>query len=109
MNEKPEIPVPPPRMQQGKLWTSLAVPPVATFIATCLTGLNWNRNDYGFSFLWVPLLSLALTYGFLFPFDSALRPRYQGRSSVLLGWFYFIGQIVICLAVWFGSCVLFVN
>ena len=109
MNEEPEIPLPLPRIPRAKLWTALAVPPVATFIANCLTGVCWNRNDYGVSFLWVPLLSLALTIIFLFRFNSALRPCYQGRSAVMLGFFYFIGQIVICLAVWFGSCFLFIN
>jgi hypothetical protein len=109
MNDEPEIPVPPPSIARGKLWASLAIPPAATFIANCITGLNWNRNDYGVSFLWVPILSLVLAIVFLFRFNSALRPRYQGRSAVLLGFFYFIGQIVICLAVWFGSCFLFTS
>ena len=109
MNEAPEIPAPPPRIPRGELWTSLAAPPVVTFIANCLTGLGWSRNDYGASFLWVPLLSLALTIGYLLQFNSALRPRYQGRSAILLGFFYFIGQIVICLAVWFGSCFIFMS
>lgn len=109
MNRAPEIPASPPRVPRGKLWASLAIPPAATFIANCLTGLNWSRNDYGASFLWVPLLSLTLTIVFLVRFNSALRPHYQGRSAVLLGFFYFIGQIVICLAVWFGSCFLFMS
>ncbi len=109
MNEAPEVPLPPPRIPRGKLWASLAIPPAATFIANCITGLNWSRNDYGASFLWVPLMSLVLIIGFLLSFSSALRPRFQGRSAVLLGFFYFIGQVVICLAVWFGSCFLFTS
>ena len=109
MNEELEIPVPVPGIARGKLWVSLAAPPAATFIANCITGLNWARNDYGASFLWVPILSLVLIIGFLFSFNSALRPRYQGRSAVLLGFFYLIGQIVVCLAVWFGSCFLFMS
>lgn len=109
MNDEPEIPAPLPRIPRGKLWASLAIPPAATFIANCITGLNWSRNDYGASFLWVPILSLILTIGFLFSFNSALRPRYQGRSAILLGFFYFIGQIVVCLAVWFGSCFIFAS
>jgi hypothetical protein len=109
MNEAPEFPAPPPSIPRGKLWASLMAPPGATFIANCITGLNWSRNDYGVSFLWVPILSLVLTIGYLFSFNSALYPRYQGRSAILLGFFYFIGQIVICLAVWFGSCFLFTS
>ncbi|OYV07026.1 MAG: hypothetical protein CFE26_03145 [Verrucomicrobiales bacterium VVV1] len=109
MNDEPEIPAPLPSIARGKLWVSLAIPPAATFIANCITGLNWSRNDYGASFLWVPILSLVLTIGFLFSFNAALRPRYQGRSAILLGFFYFIGQIVICLAVWFGSCFIFAS
>lgn len=107
MNELPEIPEPGPGPENGKLWVSLFSPPAATLLANCITGLNWSRNDYGVSFLWVPILSLILTIGFLFRFHSTLRPRYQGRSAILLGFFYFIGQIVVCLAVWFGSCLIF--
>jgi hypothetical protein len=107
MNEVPEIPISPPSIPRGNLWRSLVIPPAATFIVNCITGLNWSRNDYGVSFLWVPLMALVLIVGFLFSFNAALRPRYQGRSAVLLGFFYFIGQIVVCLAVWFGSCLLF--
>lgn len=109
MNEEPEILLPPPKISRGKLWASLIAPPGATFLANCITGLNWNRNDYGASFLWVPILSLVLAIGFLFIFNSSVRPRYQGRSAILLGFFYVIGQIVICLAVWFGSCFLFMS
>ena len=109
MNEAPEIPLPPPRIPRGKLWASLVIPPAATFIANWITGLNWNHNDYGQSFLWVPILSLFLTIGFVFSFNASLRPRFQGPSVLLLGFFYFIGQIVICLAVWFGSCFIFAS
>jgi len=105
----PEIPTPLPRIPRAKLWATLVVPPVATFIANCLTGVSGNHGDYGVSFLWVPLFSLAMTGVFLYQFNKVLRPCYQGRSAVMLGFFYFIGQIVVCLAVWFGSCFLFIN
>ncbi len=108
MNDDPEIPKPLPQISRGSLWSALAMPPVATVIANCLIVLCWNRRSdpYGMIFLLVPLLLLPTILCLSFQFSVALKEHYQDRSARLHGFFYFIGQLVICFAVWFGSCMI---
>jgi hypothetical protein len=109
MNEEPEISKSSSGHPQGKLWAGLAAPPTGTLIANWLSGLNRSPSDYGASFMWVPLLSLALIILFLFPFSSALRPVCQSHSRIVLEYSYLICQMMICFAVWLASSLLFVN
>jgi len=38
-------------------------------------------------------------------FISAWWVRYRGTSLVLTGFGFLLGQVILCLALWFGCCV----
>ncbi|MGL5018850.1 MAG: hypothetical protein ACRDBP_12000 [Luteolibacter sp.] len=46
---------------------------------------------------------------FTIRFHEIVSRRYRGRSLVFLTFAYFFGQIIICLSLWLGSCLLFVK
>lgn len=53
---------------------------------------------------WIPaVLFVAIIIG-LALFNSAIADRYRGISKTFLGWAFFLGQIIICLALWTASC-----
>lgn len=105
---KPEdLPVPqaPPEIPRGKLWTSLLVPPLlSTFLTLILAAAS--KKDYGIAAMVVLPVGLIAIIACLFPFLACLRIRYRGRSVTLLGWGFFLGQIILCLSLWFGACLL---
>ena len=107
-DEEPQVPQPLPEIPRGRLWASLLVPPLLTVASTAVL-VQKTVNDYGIGGLGVLPLGLIAVIVCLFPFLRALRVRYQGRSVTLLGWGFFIGQIVICLTVWYGTCLVVFN
>jgi hypothetical protein len=107
MDEEPQSPQEPPMIPRGKLWASLAIPPVICVIGTLAAGSAYAGNSYGFEFLYVlPVGLLAILIGLGF-FIQAWRVRYRGRSLALTASGYFFGQIILCLTLWFGTCMLF--
>lgn len=105
---KPEdLPVPqePPQIPRGKLWASLLVPPLFSVLLTAILA-GATRHNYGEGGLAVLPLGLIAIITCLFPFLACLRVRYRGTSVTLLGWGYFLGQIILCLSLWFGTCLL---
>ena len=111
MNEIPEVPVPPPEVSKGKLWTSLAGPPVITVAANSLIGFasRHGGGSYGIEFLYVLPIGLLAILICQVIFIRAMKVRFRGRSMALTGIGFFLGQLVVCLALWFGSCVLFIH
>lgn len=60
-------------------------------------------------FLVTPILVLfSVLWGTSY-FNRVMGIRYQGRSRTLVSCFYFIGQGVICLALWCGTCLAFAH
>lgn len=108
MNDAPQIPVPPAEVPRGALWMALSVPPAATVMGNAVAGLI-SKNSGGDLILVVPLVVAALVLVFSFVFLSAIRTRYRGSSVGFLYIAYLMGQAVICLALWFGSCLLFLS
>lgn len=106
MNDAPEVPAPPPEVPKNKLWASLSIPPVVTVIATFLVGGTYQSQNYGIEFLYVLPLGLLTILGCLAVFVSAWKVRYRGRSLVLTSFGYVLGQIILCLGLWFGACML---
>ena len=105
---KPEdLPTPqePPQIPRGKLWTCLLAPPLLSGLLTAILAAA-TRHEYGQGAVVVLPVGLAAIIICLFPFLACLRVRYQGRSVTLLGWGYFLGQIIVCLSIWFGTCLL---
>lgn len=109
MNDAPEIPAPPPEVPKNKLWASLSIPPVVTLIGTLVTGGTYDPHNYGIEFLFVLPLGLLAILGCLGLFISAWKVRYRGRSLVLTSIGYVLGQIVLCLGLWFGTCLLIIR
>lgn len=107
MNEVPEVPQPVAMIPQGPLWATLAIPSVLTLLPNIAIGLgSKNGGDGGLSLL-IPVVMFFVIFGLTFRFHAIIAPRYRGRSLVFLVSSYFLGQIILCLALWIGSCALF--
>ncbi|WP_193212757.1 hypothetical protein [Luteolibacter marinus] len=103
----PTVPEPVPEVPRRKLWTSLMVPPLVTAIATLvLSGVANAGRNYGAELLFVLPLGLVTILICMVPFTQALKVRYRGRGLVLTSIGYLLGQIIVCLCLWFGCCVL---
>jgi hypothetical protein len=109
MNEPPEVPTPPPDIPRGLLWTSLMAPPLMTSILTMVIGATYKRTSYGEAFLLVLPVALLTILFCLASFVSAWKVRYRGRSLVLTSFGYLLGQIILCLGLWFGGCYLIMS
>lgn len=106
MDEKPEIPEPVPQVPRGALWRALAIPPVVTFFGNMLIGLGGrDYSDLTITLLPLVVCSVILIYAVFF--NLAVGQRYRGTSLVFLRLSYLFGQIIVCLALWIGSCALF--
>lgn len=107
MEEEPEVPQPVPAIPRGPLWVTLGIPPATTLIINMAIGLlSRNGGDAGLSLL-VPVVMFFVILVLMFRFHALVRPRYRGNSLVFLNCAYFLGQIIVCLALWIGSCALF--
>lgn len=106
MNEPPEVPPPPPEVPKNKLWATLLIPPLFTLIFTIVIGGVRNQTSYGEEFLLVLPAGLLVILFCLVSFVSAWKVRYHGRSLVLTSIGYLLGQIILCLGLWFGGCYL---
>lgn len=109
MNEAPEVPAPLPEVPKNKLWAWLLTPPVVTVIGTFVAGGTYNSNSYGIEFLVVLPVGLLAICCCLVAFINAWKVRYRGRSLILTSIGYFLGQIILCLGLWFGACMLIVS
>lgn len=109
MNEVPEVPAPPPEVPKNKLWASLSIPPAVTVMGTFLAGGAHTPSSYGIEFLFVLPVGLLTILCCLVTFINAWKVRYRGRSLVLTSIGYVLGQIILCLGLWFGTCLLFVT
>jgi len=109
MSEPPEIPPPLPRavIPRTPLWIAFSVPPVAILVGNVIANSFRTPEDYGTPFLWVPAVVFFLIVACLPVFHQAMASRYRGRSLVFLDCGYFLGQIIVCLSVWMGSCMIF--
>ena len=109
MDEEPMVPVPVPQIPRVPLWTTLAIPPVVTLVTNTAIGLlSRNGGDGGFSLL-IPPIMFFVIIGLCIKFNSLVKQRYKGRSLVFLNVAYILGQIIVCLTLWIGSCALFFN
>lgn len=78
-----------------------------TLIVNMAIGLmGRNGGDAGGTLLIPPVMFFAIL-ALSFQFCAITKPRYRGRSLAFLVSAYFFGQIIVCLALWVGSCVLF--
>ena len=106
MHNEPTPPEEPPVISQRRLWTALLGPTAATLLFSLPAMLG--SGDIEGSILLSPLGALITIVICQVLFLRTMKVRYRGRSMALLGFGFFIGQLVICFAVWFGACVLVV-
>jgi hypothetical protein len=107
MEEVPEVPTPPPEIPKGKLWTALLLPPVIMCFGSLIAREAASRSSgYGEEFLVMLPVGLVAILATSVLFVRAWRVRYHGRSLVLTTLGYILGQIILCLAVWFGCCLI---
>ena len=104
MNEAPEIPAPPPEIPRKSLWTTLAIPPAITTTGTLVMSMIFGSRNYGAEMLWMLPIGLIAIITCLVFFVRVFRIRYRGRTLVLTSIGYFLGQVILCLCLWFGSC-----
>jgi hypothetical protein len=105
MEQAPEVPTPPPEIPKGKLWAALLLPPTITCIGTLIAREAARRShSYGEEILIMLPVGLVAILTTSVLFVRVWGVRYHGRSLVLTTIGYIIGQIVLCLAVWFGCC-----
>ena len=109
MDEAPEIPVPVPAIPRGPLWIVCSIPPLVTLAGNLVFSLVPDKDPYGTKYLCVPVAVLFIIIAFTALFHRAIKVRYRGRSLVFLNCAYVLGQFIVCLALWFGSCFLLVN
>lgn len=109
MSEPPETPTPTPlsTIPRTPLWIAFSIPPLAILAGNPIANSYLTPTDYGTSFLWVPLVVFFIIIACLPLFHRAVGNRYRGRSLVFLNCGYFLGQIIVCLSLWVGSCMLF--
>jgi hypothetical protein len=107
-HELPHTPPPIATIPLGPLWISLLVPPLVTVACNVFIALlgSANRSTVEQFLLAVPLVAAALIIALSFLFYRAVHRRYRGPSLVFLVCAYLLGQVIVCLAFWFGSCLL---
>jgi hypothetical protein len=107
MEQAPEVPTPPPEIPKGKLWTALLLPPAIMCTGSLIARDVASRSrSYGEEFLVMLPVGLVAILATSVLFVRVWGVRYHGRSLVLTTIGYILGQIVLCLAVWFGCCLI---
>lgn len=103
---EPPPPIPDPgRIPAGPLWTALVVPPLLTVTGNvCCAALS--KKTGGEMVLLVPLFTALAILPLCILFHDAVRKRFRGASLVFLNLSYLLGEAVICLALWFGTCLM---
>lgn len=109
MEPIPDEPVTPPVLPKGKLWGALLLPPIATAVASGITGSITDKQSYGTEMLVVLPIGLIVILIYTGRFAALMRGRYVGVSVPLTITGYFLGQIIVCLALWFGACMIFLS
>lgn len=109
MDEVPQVPQPIPAIPRGPLWFACSIPPLATLLGNLVVSLVPNPDPYGTTFLWVPIVVFFIIVAFTTLFHRAVKTRYRGRSLVFLNCAFVLGQMIVCLALWLGSCLLYMN
>ncbi|MEO5914737.1 MAG: hypothetical protein ABIS50_10920 [Luteolibacter sp.] len=105
MNEDPEIPKLVPPIPRGPLWRVLLAPPLVTVGANTIAGLAVSRGQLSGLLFEVPIGVFIFILIFTGRFSEIVGQRYRGPSLTFLNFSYLFGQIIVCLAVWIGSCV----
>lgn len=105
MNEKPEVPQPVPEIPRIPLWSTLLAPPLMMFLGN-MAATFVASDRFSVSLGLLPLMFFVII-GFTVRFNHLVSERYRGRSLVFLNIAFFLGQIIVCIALWFGSCVMF--
>ncbi len=107
MSEELPIPEPVPEISRRRLWSSLAIPPVMTLLANGMIAIIAKGGGSASASLGIPVVMFFVIIGLTQHFHDTISKRYRGRSLIFLNFSFFLGQIIVCLTLWFGSCALF--
>jgi hypothetical protein len=92
-------PEPPPKIPRKALWATLLIPPGVVFGLSLLTGA-------GDLTLAVPIVGLLAILFCQAQFMTMMLRCYRGRSMMLMGFFYFMGQVIVGFSLWLGGCLI---
>ncbi|MBC8126323.1 MAG: hypothetical protein H8M99_04145 [Gloeobacteraceae cyanobacterium ES-bin-144] len=102
-------PPPVPTLSKASLWTVLSIPTLLTLIGNVIVHFTSGDGDYGSNYLVTPMVMFFVILILTPFFNHVVRSRYRGRSLVFLNFGFILGQMMVCLAVWFGSCLLLIS
>lgn len=91
-------------MPRGPLWFFLCLPPMAIILSNVIIWLSGKIGDYGMNYLYSLLVGIVALVGGQIGFSNLVAKHSLGSSKLGLNLGYFFGEIMVCLALWFGSC-----
>lgn len=93
-------------VDRTQVLTAMILPPLAVVIGALISSrMSWLDNNptpmlVTFLIGSGAILAMALT------FHMAVSRRYRGASLVFLDLAFLFGQVIVCLFLWFGACVI---
>lgn len=100
LDDRSLLPQPQPQVPRKAMWVTLAAPPVLTLVSG---GVLLSLPNKGETLLLGVLMTvLGVVPGLSFHFHDAMAKRYRGTSLVFLVCAYLLGQVIVCLVLWFG-------
>lgn len=105
MTHPPQIPESPANIPPAPLWAALIFPPAVTVSGNLFCAMLTKASGSSLIFV-VPIVVVSLILIFSIVFLEAVKRRFRGASLVFLYFAYLLGQAIICLALWFGTCLL---
>jgi hypothetical protein len=99
----PSPPEPPPSISRKELWSALILPPLAVVLMNWVAAQIYKEPIGAFFAFTLPVGALFILMMTLW-FVCIIRPRFTGASFVFLCLGYLLGEVVICLSLWSGTC-----
>lgn len=106
MNETPQPPGPAPKVPSALLWISVSAPSLIICVLSLSVRFVMKSDPE------THILPTLLIGPFIFPviaiflalFHDVAARRYRGPSLEYLCAAYFLGQVIVCSAIWLGFC-----
>lgn len=97
----------PERIPAWPLWRCLGIPPLLVLVVNLSFAIPKMEGNALVS-IWsviLPIILLGIIPGLAFHFSDTVRVRYRGTSLTFLVWSYVLGEIIICMSLFVGSCI----
>ena len=102
MDLTPEIPRPIPEIPKRALWMTSVVPPVMTAVFAGLLIAVLGKEGGAMAGAMLSVFLLVGLFVWTTAFSLVVGKRYRGTSQAFLVVSYLLGQIIVCLSLWFG-------